>query len=361
MKFILPALLIVCSAQALPGAPTATGGVVVREASGIARVDDKLLVVGDDADGRYFEFLLPEHVGDVIPLDPARVREVPLPGAEMALDLESLALLCDGRVAFLSEQSRCLIAEDSPGSGRYAVIAEYDRTVAEIGGRGLEGLAVKDIGGGGSRIAVLWEGGYLEQADLNTQLRDVISGRPLKPIILVHDLRSGGKAGLVKNPLMRIQLEVPTPEGDPPLAQRFRAVDLVWHKPEMTGGEEQFIVLISSGNSPPENSGQPTRYQFKFLQRFDLSGRPKGRPLDLKDIFRGALGRFGDAESTCIADGMIAHVREVKILLEKGNWENVNWEGLGWYVEGERLMTIYDAAPKDPPLALIFDIPEDWK
>ena len=337
------------------------GRVVIREASGIIRSGDKLLVVADDADGRYFELVLPADEADVIPFDPAKVREVLLPGAEMALDLESLDRLSDGRVAFLSEQSRCLIAEYPGRSGRYAVIAEYDRTVAELGGRGLEGVAVTAGSDGASRIAVLWEGGYLEPRDVTSQLRGDICGKAMKPVILVHDLEAGGKAGLVRNPSLRIQLEVPTPEGDPPLAQRFRAADLVWHTPAGEGGDGQFIVLISSSNAPPAGSPKRVRYQFKFLQRFGTDGRPIGEPLDLKDVCCRALDQLEEKGTAGMGSEMSSHVREARDLLERYGWENVNWEGLGWFVEGERLITIYDAVPKDPPFAVIFDIPEDWK
>lgn len=359
---MLPLRILALSLLALwtlfPGFSRA-GDVIITEASGVIRVGGKLLVVGDDADGRYFEFSLPETTCKIIPLDPAKVVEVPLPGAELALDLESLAQLADGRIAFLSEQLRCLVALDTPYGDRYVVIAEYDRTLTEFGGRGLEGLAVKKLDNGDSRIAVLWEGGYAEAGEIPPQLRDGVYGRPLKPVVLIHEIKNGQKAGWVKEPLARINLDVPVPEGEPPLAQRYRAVDLVWHK--RSGADDELIVLLSSANAPPEIDAHLLRYKSKILQRFDLSGRPVGDAIDLKNVCCEALDHVTNVEYDNMGKKMCAHVKEIAALLNKYDWENVNWEGLDWFVEDEKMITIYDKVPKDPPVALLIDMPKDWK
>ncbi len=96
-------------------------GIIVQEASGIARLDDKLIMVGDDADGKYFELNLDGRSGPIIPVDPEKVKEVILSGAELAMDLEGIDVLADGRIAILSEQLRCLIAKESLGSDHYVV------------------------------------------------------------------------------------------------------------------------------------------------------------------------------------------------------------------------------------------------
>lgn len=360
MRFIPFFGLTVITAWVLLSGASHNNGVVITEASGVERLGDKLLVVGDDADGSYFEFSLPEKICAIIPLDPQKVIEVPLPGAELAMDLESLAQLADGRLAFLSEQLRCLIAQDTPGSDHYVVIAEYDRTLAEFGGRGLEGLAVKKLSNGDSRIAVLWEGGYVETGEVPAQLHDVVCKLPLKPVVLIHEIKHGQKAGRVMNPLARITLDVPVLEGEPPLAQRYRAVDLVWHTGDGADGEE-LIVLLSSSNAPPEKDKHLLRYKSKILQRFDLAGNRVGSAIDLKDICCEALDHLSDAEFDNMGDRMCAHVKEITALLTKHDWENVNWEGLGWFVEGEKMITIYDKVPKDPPVALIIDLPQSWK
>ncbi len=354
-------ILSLVSAFALSCSTETTEKISVREASGITRVGNMLLIVGDDADGKYFELGLPKRVGEIIPVDPAKVVEVLLKGAELAMDLEGVDALGDGRLVFLSEQLRCLIGKATPQSDSYSVIAEYDRTLTEFGHRGLEGLAVKRLEGGHSRVAVLWEGGYPEYADIPIQFRDRVGGLPLKPVIVVHDIGHGEVAGVVRAPAARILLNVPEPEGDPPYAQRFRATDLVWHRKDGDDAADEFIVLLSSSNSPPDELTHSTQYKLKTLQRFNFDGEPVGEPIDMKNIFSSALARENSEAYTITDDDMFSHLQEISSLLQAHDWENVNWEGLGWFVEGESLIAIYDGVPKDPPFALIIEIPQDWK
>jgi hypothetical protein len=345
---------------------TGEGGIVVHEASGIAKLGDRLIIVGDDADGRYFEMMLEDQKIPVIPIDPEKIREVPLPGASMAMDLEAIDFLSDGRVVILSEQQRSLIARESITSDRYKVIIEYDKLLAEFGNRGLEGLAVERRGDGSSQVAVMWEGGYPEYDQVPDQIRALVGRFPFKPIIVVREIGSDGV--VVKetdDPAEKIVLDVPEPPGEAPTAQRYRGTDLVWHRwrnEGIEGGFERgFIVLLSSLNSPPDDSGVDKKYQYKLLQRFDLQGKPVGEPLDLSRICQGILGDAVEEICKHLKPELSTHMRKVAGMIEDSDGMSVNWEGLSWFEEGVSLVTIYDTWPKDPPFAMIFDIPQEWK
>jgi hypothetical protein len=338
---------------------------IVQEASGIARLDDKLIMVGDDADGKYFELNLEGQSGPIIPIDPAKAREVVLSGAELAMDLEGIDVLADGRIAVLSEQLRCLVAKESTKSDHYVVIAEYDRTLTELGNRGLEGLAVTKLEAGSSKVAVLWEGGYPEYYALPLQLRDQVGRFPLNPVVVVHKIRNGEMVGVVHQPLKYITLNVPKPIGDVPVAQRFRATDLVWHgwHDKEEGGDivQGFIVLLSSENSPTRESGVAKKYQIKILQRFNQEGESVGNPLYINDICQKVLEGLTEDELKSLGQSMSTHIMKVRSMLNQDNYENINWEGLGWFEEGESLIAIYDQVPKDPPFALVIEVPQEWK
>lgn len=334
------------------------GGIVIREASGIARIGNKLFIVGDDADGKYFEIGLKEREGPIIPIDPRKVREVNMPHAEVARDLEGIDDLADGRMAILSEQLHCLIARESLESPYYTIIAEYDKSLTEFGHRGLEGLAVKKLVNNKSRIAVLWEGGYPILHDVPLELQKRMDHFALKPVVVVHDIQDGGIAEDVFYPLHHFLLNVPKPDGEEPLAQRFRATALVWH--QLDDGEEGFIVLLSSENAPPQNSGVSREYKIKILQRFDLQGDPVGNPLSINEMGREAFKKIGNEILEGLSPQMTQHIKNITSLLNEGNWENINWEGLDWFEEGKSLITIYDKKPIDPPFALIIELPEEW-
>lgn len=337
--------------------------IVVREASGIVRLDEKLLIVGDDADGRYFEIDLQHSEGPIIPIDPLKVREIPLPCAELAADLEAIDYLADGRIMLLSEQLHGLIGRLEPGGDKYGIVAEYGKTLVEFGSRGLEGLAVKRLEGGESVVAVLWEGGYPLYGTVPGQLRELVGRFPMKPVILVHRIGKDEVVGKVTDPVLNIELDVPEPPGEPPLAQRLRATDLVWHtwtNDEDGKQQEGFIVILQSENSPPPESGIEPSYEIKFLQRFDLAGNPVGNPLTITDVCREAVKDPDGRLCEGMDDRVKAHIDDTVDSLERGNWENINWEGLAWFEEGSRLIAIYDTWPLDPPFALILDVPAEW-
>jgi hypothetical protein len=337
-------------------------GIVIREASGIARDGDRLLMVGDDADGRYFEIHMDDTDRPIIPIVPEKVREVVMAGAGMAMDLEAIDLMADGRVAVLSEQQRCLIAPLHPGDSRYVVIAEYDRVFTEFGNLGLEGLALTEGEGGRTKVAVMWEGGYPVLGDVPPPLRARVGGMSLKPVVVIHEIEGGEAVPGRIGPLKTVTLQVPEPPGDEPFAQRFRGTDLVWHRWK-EGGEwkDGFIVLLMSMNAPPAGSGEPVEYMHKRLQRFGLNGEPVGDPLDLKEACRSVMGESAEEVCRDLKAGMADHLRDVISRIEGSRGEEINWEGLDWFEEGERLITIYDTWPKDPPFALIIQIPEAWK
>ena len=339
--------------------------IVITETSGIARVGDKLLFVGDDAAGCYYELSISDETAHIHPIDPVCVDEVVWPGADLVSDLEAIDQLNDGRIVVLSEELRCLFGRAMGRDGRYDVLVQYDQTVTEFGNRGLEGLAVKSLPDGNSRIAVLWEGGYPVYETLPRELRADVGRKPLRPVVIVHDLPENGSVGWMDDPLITLHLNVPEPEGRIPGAQRFRGADLVWHRwtdsTAVDGYAEGFIVLLTSENSPGPESTVPKSYRHKILQRFDLEGKAIGEPLDLYDVARRDLYAFCEAPGKHVRDAVVNHINHVCQLLDEQDWENVNWEGLDWFIEGESLVTIFDKHPMDPPFALIVDIPEEWK
>lgn len=313
----LPALCVLL----LKGALAAPVPQVLEEASGVVRAGNFLLIVDDHQPGAYYRFPLRGFSGPVIPIDPARTRRVSFPWAKFVPDLEAIEVLADGRVVVLSERLRALL-------GRTGVVAQYEHPLAEFGGRGLEGVAVKRLPNGSSRVAVVWEGGYPEYHRVNPQLQAGSGRRALRPIILVHDLTRGQSGFLVRMAEARrlIELEVPVPEGAEPEAQRFRAPDLVWCKWAGDGREEEgFIVLLSSqtGTDAPQ-------FHHHWLQRFSWDGKPVGEPLDLDAVAPPDL-------------------------------KGVNWEGLAWFEEAKTLVLIHERGRAPATNALIVPVPKEWK
>src|SRR5687767_3118253 len=110
----LLALLLV---RPTPQTSQATPPVDAAEASGVVRHGDHLLIVSDSDPGAYYS--LPMAAASSGSIDPARLQRTPFPGGDLAVDLEEIDVLLDGRVVALSERLRSLIAAD----GR---ILEYD-------------------------------------------------------------------------------------------------------------------------------------------------------------------------------------------------------------------------------------------
>ncbi|MEX2303726.1 MAG: hypothetical protein WD733_22475 [Bryobacterales bacterium] len=290
----------------------------VREASGVARQGDYLLIVDDEQNGVYFRHRLePEERGPLIRIEPRQLEPVALPLSNLATDLESIDVLADGRVAVISERLRSLFGPDG-------VIAEYDAPYAEFGKRGLEGVAVLALPRQVSRVAALWEGGYPEFDFVPRQLRERVGRIALRPLLLVHDLAPGLREIAIRAG-KDVELETPLPTGEEPSAQRFRAPDLVWHR--APDGNWGFIVILSSLNSMGERA-----YLHHWLQRFSAGGKRIGEPLD--------IDKFAPAEL-----------------------KGANWEGLAWFEDGNSLILVHESTPQDASAvtAIVLPLPEDWK
>ena len=324
-------------ACASPRAPI----VGIEEASGVTRIDGDLYVVGDHEPGTYYRVRLAGLEPPRLRLEPDRLSRHFIAGGEYAADLESIRLLPDGRVVILSERLFALLDEKE-------IVARYTPSLAEFGGRGLEGLAVRPLDDGRARVAVLWEGGYPDPDRLPPPVAHLVCESALRPVILVHDLDPGAIGVAVENGsiLALLELQVPLPPGEEPFAQRFRAPDLVWHRLHEGEGPDAwgFIVLLSSefGRKPdpgaPEEcprsaNGAPLKYCYKWLQRFDARGDAIGDPFDLVGAFPPEI-------------------------------RDQNWEGMGWYEPGRSLVFVYDESVAkraiDPQEAFVLPLPEGW-
>ena len=303
---ITPLCMLVLCAPGLFTASALGQNIDLTEASGITRSENTLYLVGDNrADaGHYFTYNIAGLAGTLLTLsDQNRLGRVALTKAPNALDLESIELLVDGTVVALSERLRSLVSNDG-------VLLEYPEPFSELGNRGLEGLAIRPhpLNAQASQIATLWEGGYPLKEDLNRQAQPELTQEALDPVLLLHSRASDGTT--VPSGMIRLHLTVPNgwidasnPSGPEPSAYRFRAPDLVWHK-------EGFILLLSSERLPHGNVPPPKeRFGPKLLQRFDLTGRPIGKPYDLATPLQTA-----------------------------GTTVNKNWEGLGWFEMEAKLM-----------------------
>jgi len=289
----------------------------VREASGVARLGDQLLIADDSTVGRYFRVQLPRRPAGLMLLNDLDPEAVRLKQATLAIDLESIGVLADGRIVALSERLRSLV--DDGG-----IVAEYDSLFSEVGKRGLEGLAIRPLAKRASRIAVLWEGGYPDTGSLPGRLRTPRAPQPLLPLVLVHDLAAHGRAGRLKpaSAVSTLELDVPHLPGEEPAAQRFRAPDLVWTR---LGEDWGFLVLISSQSAGPNPS-----YDHHWLQRFTSEGKRFGEPLDLAKL------------------APAAHA-------------GANWEGLCWLEAGRTLIVVHEAQAKLPAAALVVELPVEWQ
>jgi hypothetical protein len=337
-RLVALAMLAALACPACAGARRAPAG--IEEPSGVTRLGQELLVVGDDDHGVYYSLRVRGDESGLVPLAPATLGRHPLAAGPAAFDLEGVDVLADGRVVVLSERAPGLF--DEAGT-----VVRYGRDLVELAGRGLEGLAVARNADGSSRVAVLWEGGYLEKQQLPPDLTRAGELPALRPRILVHRLLPGARDHVIvpEDVERTVELATPEPPGREPRAQRFRAPDLVWHRiPSEEGDEDGWIVLMSSGwNEPPEpgsieecaqrEDGKPLRWCHRWLQRFTLAGVAYGAPFDLDDVLPEPV-------------------------------RSANWEGLGWFAPGEKLVLVYDESVAerrlDPQRAFVMDLPAGW-
>jgi hypothetical protein len=313
----------------------------IEEASGVTRLGDRLYIVGDDEAGTYYSYPIADDAIGRIPIHPHRLTRHRLAAGRYAMDLESINFLADGRVVILSERLSALFDEEG-------VATIYGRDFSEFGGRGFEGLAVRPLADGWSRIALLWEGGYPDASRLPASVRDRVCFQAIRPLVIIHDLGPGAVDQEIrqKDLWREFELNVPLPAGNEPEAQRFRCPDLVWHELDVDGRRVWgFIVLMSSGYAVKPTAGSPAecpkttekgkslRWCYKWLQRFTLDGEPYGERYDLDDVFPEII-------------------------------RPVNWEGMGWFVPGESLVFVYDEKLAkrrvDPQEAFVLPLPEGW-
>jgi len=283
-------------------------------------MEDELLIVDDSRNNSYFRVRIPAGAGPVIALNDYLPELVTMPALTF-VDLESIGRLADGRIVVLSERMRALVSQDG-------LIVEYDYPLSEVARRGLEGVAVRPLPDGSSRVAVVWEGGYPEPGSFHPQLAERAGPGPFDPIIFVSDIAAGANPGRVRwqEGLQKFTLQVPVPEGSVPEAQRFRAPDLEWYRrPGKSPEEWGFLVLLSS-----QNAVDPPRFLHHLIQRFDAEGTPFGDPIDIA-----------------------AHAPE-KI-------GHANWEGMCWWEPGKSLILVHEGRGDVKPNALILELQETWQ
>lgn len=294
-------------------------GIALCEASGVVRHGDCLLIVGDGTPGVYFSTPLDGEPGDVVTIDPARVTARPLAGGDVALDLEAIDVLADGRVVALSEQLRALIGKDG-------LIADYPDRFGGFAGKGLEGLAIRpnEDHPRGSVVAALWEGGYPEKKHAPPDIWPLVKKHYLAPAVVLHTLPPGGKGWRFKGedpqPYDLVTLAPPAPSRHSDEPAGYRASDLVWHRVKHRGDEHWGFIVLLNGEGGSDQV---------VLQRFAKDGTAVGDPLDLTETLPAELRRL-------------------------------KWEGLGWFEPGRRLVLVHDSKAGSALTAAIVRCPKDW-
>jgi hypothetical protein len=313
--------ILLCLAGLVLSTGKADSGPPISEASGVTRQGDYLLIVDDSVPGAFFRMPIPQPLTPNLSLNTSDVQFVGWPEGKLAIDLEGIDILADGRLALLSERLHALVGEQG-------LIVEYDKIVSEFAGRGLEGVAVKSLPGEVSRVAVVWEGGYPQYPYVPLSLKQTAGRLAMKPLLLVHDLKPHvfGVTILRNDALKVAELDVPVPSGKEPEAQRFRATDLVWSRfQRMDRSEWGIVALLSS-----ENSSGVRVYQYHWLQRFGLDGVPVGQHLDLVNLLPPPI-------------------------------QALNWEGMSWFERGKSLVLVHEGSHLQPSSAYILSLPTDWQ
>lgn len=263
----------------------------LTEASGIVVANNELLIVSDNSPGALFRYPLTTE-GYSTNSGP-RLAKIEIKNTlyekyltGKAKDLEGIGMLPNGELAFLSEDAAALFT-------RKGLLAQYPASMAEVAGRGLEGLAINSEG----KIAALWEGGYYSPDTIDYTKN--FSDKAQKPRLCVHTLPDALASPVCQNDV--ITLNVPLA---PDTKQAFRAPELIWD----TQGQG-FIVLLSSQNAADNN------FKYKWLQKFSSNGEPIGEPLNL--CAKGYLPK--------------------KLRSKQGNYE-----GMAWFEAGKSVLIIND-------------------
>lgn len=350
--------LILCLAASSAAKPPLT------EASGICRVGDSLYIVGDDAPGGYFVYVIPDTSARIIPIDTAALTFRPLPGAQTAFDLEAIDVLADGRVAVISERSAALLAPGDSCRGDYRLTTAFGKKMTELGNRGVEGLAALPIGGDSTRIAALWEGGFPLTAFLPDPVQPKLDRLWMPPRLVVYDLPPCGGEGWLTAAISYVELDVPFPVGEAGARypQRLRGSDLVWHTWTNENGDREtgLIVVMGSENAPPADHQDAKRYEHQWLQRFSIGGAAVGERINLKAELFYMLETLDDNFFANLPPHVAEHTAKVFDELKRTSY-GVNFEGMGWYEEGESVIVIYDRYPVDPPVAFVLPILDSWR
>jgi len=297
-----------------------------REVSGVARRGDELLFVDDSVPGTVFRYAIAEPRGATRIEDDA-VREERLGESGLAGDLEAIAVW-DGDVLVLSEDLRLVV--DLRGA-RY----RYADRFAEIGNRGMEGLALRAGADGAVLAAALFEGGPLKLSELPPELEGALADAVLDPVLILHELPPPGsfRAQARDDGARVVPLRIGLLAGPQASDQRFRAADLVWHR--FADGTDGVISLLGSG--PVNRPGASKEYAHAWLQRFSLDGVPIGEPLDLRAMCRD---------------------------LEREDLARANWEGLAWWEQGRTLVLVHDGnegkGAERGTSFLFVDLPAEW-
>ncbi|MFT7644040.1 MAG: hypothetical protein ACI9G1_005806 [Pirellulaceae bacterium] len=270
-----------------------------KDPSAVVVHDGMVHLVGNESDQRYFRFTveaLPK-TGEAKRLSDLELIDTVEVDHTRANDLESIDVL-EGRIAVISEDVSQIICRDK-------TVVDYSDipSLRENGGRGLEGMSIRELAGKSSQVAVVWEGG-IHHSD------DSIAGLPL---LMTHCLPRGchGSKVVFHGEIWEERLckvKMPSAFKD----KLFRCPDLVWC---WSTADEQWGLLLLLSQQAPRNSRK------KYLQLYDPSGTPLGEPAHLED-----LG-----------------------LPSEGDYIEHNWEGLCWHTDengNDSLLMVNDAQKK---------------
>lgn len=357
--------------------PVVQGVTTPQEISGVVYDEDKkqLILVGDENPGVFFlcedkddsdKRIPPAHTILKKFFEIEDCTTIAVPNGITATDFESIDIVKTGQYLILSESLRALLISNAKTQPQENPIrVQYPNAFAELGGHGLEGLAIKKNAAPkkGYDVTVLWEGGYPEARRMVDEMAatmcdppaacptpgsnsSVLSWNSYKPVIVRYEnevvLETSAFVDLSKRDTKMIEIDIPllptvTGTGLELLkTQRFRATDLVYSKTPSTGKPDTdpaYIVLLGSTGVPvPRPHHNEGGFEYTCLVEVTSNGALTGKYLDVKSLLAGPTGHLN-------AFG--------------------NWEGLSWYKDGQ-LLLVNDNDSRTPLTALIVDGPAAW-